>query len=103
MKALDSPTTVAVTAQSENFVTELGAGFEPLVVSSEDAARDAVLRGEADAALMVDGNSAAGVRVIAARDAPCDLVAGLSIAPELDLRDANAADPPPAGISGWRL
>lgn len=100
MKALDSPTTVAVTAQSENFVTELGDGFEPLVVSSEDAARDAVLSEEADAALMVDGNSAAGVRVIAERDAPGDLVAGLSIAPEIELLDSNAVDPSLAGLIG---
>src|SRR5690625_7904719 len=55
---------------------------------------------EADAALMVDGNSAAGVRVIAERDAPGDLVAGLSIAPEIELLDSNAVDPSLAGLIG---
>lgn len=85
------PTSVAVTSQTEQVVSALD-DVETTVVDSDEAARDAVRDGTADAAVL-GSSDASGLTVIGDRTAPDDLVQALSIAPQVELLDPNAPNP----------
>lgn len=98
--AFSSPTSVAVTSEHQSTITDLGEDFEAVLVDTEDQARETVLDDDADSALVTDTSTDAGVRIMAEREAPEDLVAQLSIAPEVELLDPNAPDPTIVGLIG---
>ena len=86
-------TRVAVVEQAEPSVQALGEDYAPQTVGSEDAAREAVLSGAADAAVVPDPDSSAGVSVLAMTDAPSGLVQALSTSPGVELLDPTAPNP----------
>lgn len=86
-------TRVAVVEQTAPSVQALGADYTPQAVGSADAAREAVLSGAADAAVVPDPGSPAGVSVLAMTDAPSDLVQALSTSPGVELLDPAAPNP----------
>lgn len=85
------PTSVAVTSQTEQVVSALD-DVETTVMDSDEAARDAVRDGTADAAVL-GSSDASGLTVVGDRTAPDDLVQALSIAPQVELLDPNAPNP----------
>ncbi|WP_432558833.1 ABC transporter permease [Granulicoccus sp. GXG6511] len=91
--AFNSPDTVAVTAQTEQAVTALGDAVEPRLVADAGAARQSVLDGEVDAAVVPSADSPTGLLVLAESDAPTALVQGLSQSPAVELLDPNAPNP----------
>lgn len=86
-------TRVAVVEQTAPSVQALGEDYAPQTVGSEDAAREAVLSGAADAAVVPDPGNPAGVSVLAMTDAPSDLVQALSTSPGVELLDPTAPNP----------
>ena len=86
-------TRVAVVEQTVPSVQALGEDYAPQTVGSEDAAREAVLSGAADAAVVPDPDSSAGVSVLAMTDAPSGLVQALSTSPGVELLDPAAPNP----------
>ena len=86
-------TRVAVVEQTAPSVQALGEDYTPQAVGSADAAREAVLSGAADAAVVPDPDSPAGVSVLAMTDAPSDLVQALSTSPGVELLDPTAPNP----------
>lgn len=98
--ALQSPTTVAVTSENSELVSSLASDFETVVVSSDEAAREAVETEQADAAVVTSADSEAGLLVIAERSAPSELMGALSVAPEVELLDTSDVDPAVAGFIG---
>jgi len=98
--AFSSPTSVAVTSEHEATITNLGDDFEVVAVGSEEQAREAVLDEDTHAALVSDGSTDAGVRILAEREVPEDLVGALAITPEFELLDPNAPDPAIVGLIG---
>jgi len=86
-------TRVAVVEQTAPSVQALGEDYTPQAVGSADAAREAVLSGAADAAVVPDPGSPAGVSVLAMTDAPSDLVQALSTSPGVELLDPTAPNP----------
>ncbi|MCG7425501.1 MULTISPECIES: ABC transporter permease [Kocuria] len=86
-------TSVAVVDQTAPSVQALGEDYAPQTVASADAAREAVLSGAADAAVVPDSGSPAGVSVLAMTDAPSGLVQALSTSPGVELLDPAAPNP----------
>ena len=86
-------TRVAVVEQTVPSVQALGEDYAPQTVGSEDAAREAVRSGAADAAVVPDPGNPAGVSVLAMTDAPSDLVQALSTSPGVELLDPTAPNP----------
>lgn len=86
-----STTTVAVVAQTEQVVSALP-DTEVTVVDDAEAARDLVASEEVDAAVL-PGDGLSGILVIGDREAPDGIIAALSIAPDVELLDANAPNP----------
>lgn len=86
-------TSVAVVDQTAPSVQALGEDYAPQTVASADAAREAVLSGAADAAVVPDPGSPAGVSVLAMTDAPSGLVQALSTSPGVELLDPAAPNP----------
>ncbi|MBK4120113.1 ABC transporter permease [Kocuria rhizophila] len=86
-------TRVAVVEQTAPSVQALGEDYTPQAVGSADAAREAVLSGAADAAVVPDSGSPAGVSVLAMTDVPSDLVQALSTSPGVELLDPTAPNP----------
>ncbi|RKQ34206.1 ABC transporter permease [Kocuria tytonis] len=84
---------VAVVDQTAASVQGLGEDYAPQTLGSEDAAREAVRSGEADAAVVPDPGSPSGTSVLAMTDAPTDLVQALSTSPTVELLDPNAPNP----------
>ena len=76
--------------QTAPSVQALGEAYAPQTVPSADAAREAVLSGAADAAVVPDPGSPAGVSVLAMTDAPSGLVQALSTSPGVELLDPAA-------------
>lgn len=89
---LGSPDTVAVTAQTQQAVTVLGDAMEPRLVADAGAARQAVLDGAVDAAVLPSDDSPTGLLVLAEREEPMELVQALSQPPAVELLDPNAPD-----------
>lgn len=89
----DSVDTVAVTVQTEQAVAGLGEAVEIVPVADADAARRAVLDGQADAAVIMSTASPTGLAVVAEREAPTSLVQALSQPPAVELLDPNAPHP----------
>ncbi|GAA3608345.1 ABC transporter permease [Agrococcus terreus] len=87
----DSDTRVAATAQTASALEGVE-GYEVEVLGSEDAVRDAVEAGDADAGV-VQGDGPSGLVVLGDREAPTDVLQALSVQPELQLLDPNAPDP----------
>lgn len=88
-----STDTVAVTKQTEPVIAQLGDGYDTEVVGDAAAARDIVEGGDVDYAVVPHGDNPTGLQVIAERDAPTTLITMLSVAPEVELLDADAPDP----------
>ncbi|WP_082698323.1 ABC transporter permease [Kocuria rhizophila] len=86
-------TSVAVVDQTAPSVQALGEDYAPQSVASADAAREAVLSGAADAAVVPDPGNPAGVSVLAMTDAPSGLVQALSTSPGVELLDPAAPNP----------
>lgn len=84
---------VAVTAETSQAVGALGDAYEPQTVSSADAAKDAVRNGDAEAAVILDETSPAGIAVVGLNSAPRDLVQAMSSSPAVELLDPNAPNP----------
>lgn len=85
------PSKVAVTSQTEGAVSGLE-DVDPIVEDSDDAAREAVRDGTADAAVL-QGDGPSGLVVVGDRTTPDDVVQALSIAPQVELLDPNAPNP----------
>ena len=84
---------VAVVDQTAASVQGLGEDYAPQTLGSEEAARDAVRSGDADAAVVPDPASPSGTSVLAMTDAPTDLVQALSASPTVELLDPSAPNP----------
>lgn len=87
----DEDTRVATVAATASALHGLD-GLAVQTLSGADAVRQAVLDGTADAGV-VPGGGPSGLLVLADREAPSSLIQMLSVAPELELLDANAPDP----------
>lgn len=87
-KVLDDPDKVA-TVGPEAARLLAGAGFELREVGTVEAAEKLVRDDEVHAAIVPDGDSATGVRVVALDDPPTDVVAALATAPPVDLLDQS--------------
>ncbi len=68
-------------------------GVDPVAVDDAATAEEMVRAGEVDAALVPDGSTPLGVKVIAERDIPSGIVEALSVAPPVELLDPNAINP----------
>ncbi|WP_188037240.1 ABC transporter permease [Actinotalea sp. JY-7885] len=86
-------TQVAVVAQTAD-VVEAMPGMEPVMADDADAARELVESEEVAAAVLPDesGENPTGITVVALTDAPQSLVGGLSVAPSVELLDADEGD-----------
>ncbi|RLZ04434.1 ABC transporter permease [Kocuria tytonicola] len=84
---------VAVVDQTAASVQGLGENYAPQTLGSEEAARDAVRSGDADAAVVPDPASPSGTAVLAMTDAPTGLVQALSASPTVELLDPSAPNP----------
>lgn len=100
VEAMSSQTQVAVTSENVSLIEGLGDDFEAVAVASEEAARDAVLDGDVDAAVVTDSSTDAGLKIFGERDVPSELIGALSVTPEIELLDPNAVDPAIAGLIG---
>ena len=84
---------VAVTAETSQVVQGLGDSYKPQVVDSAEAAKDAVRNGEADAAVITDKSSPAGITVVGLDSTPENMVQALSVSPNVELLDPDAPNP----------
>ena len=84
---------VAVTAETSQVVQSLGDSYKPQVVDSAEAAKDAVRNGEADAAVITDKSSPAGITVVGLDSTPENMVQALSVSPNVELLDPDAPNP----------
>lgn len=100
MELFDSPDTVAVTAETESDVGALGESAETTLVDDAEAARQAVLDGEVDAAVVPSPDSPTGLSVLGERDVPSAVVQGLSQAPSVELLAPDAPDPALTNLIG---
>ena len=82
----DDATRVAVLGATEQVFAD-AEGFESVSATDEDDARRLVLEGDVRAAVLPATDSPIGVRVIALDEAPADVVAMLSVSPEVELLD----------------
>ncbi|SFS08936.1 ABC-2 type transport system permease protein [Agrococcus baldri] len=87
----DEDTAVATVAAVAPALQGLS-GLDLSVLGTADAVRQAVQSGAVDAGV-VPGSGPSGLLVLADREAPSSLIQMLSVAPELELLDANAPDP----------
>lgn len=87
----DQPGTVATTSDLTSTVSQVTED-EVIEVADADAAREAILAGDADSAVIAsaDGTS---LTVIAEREMPQSLVTALSVSPEVELLDPSAPNP----------
>ncbi len=85
----DTPVAVVGTAGAELADAE---GFAVTAVDDVAAAEELVRSEEVDAAVVADGGSAVGVRVIALTDAPAEVLQALSVQPEVELLDTTTSD-----------
>lgn len=90
MAANPSETRVAVVAG-----VELGdvPGLDQVAVDDRDAAEDLLLSGDVEAALVPSDSSPVGIAIVGDRNVPTDLVSLLSVAPSVELLDADAPNP----------
>lgn len=86
------PDTVAA-APSEAPLLSNVEDIEVTEVADSDAARQAVLDGSVDAAVVPDPDSPVGLRVLALSEPPSNLAQGLSVAPSVELLDPDAPNP----------
>ncbi|MGK2348867.1 ABC transporter permease [Actinomyces sp. W5033] len=86
------PDTVAA-APSEAVALGAVPDIEVTQVADAEAARQAVVDGSADAAVVPDEDSPVGLKVLALSDLPEALVQGLSVSPAVELLDPNAPNP----------
>lgn len=84
---------VAVTAETSQAVESLGDSYKPQVVDSAEAAKDAVRHGDADAAVITDQSSPAGITVVGLDSTPQNMVQALSVSPSVELLDPDAPNP----------
>ena len=84
---------VAVTAETSQVVQGLGDSYKPQVVDSAEAAKDAVRNGEADAAVITDKSSPAGITVVGLDSTPENMVQALAVSPNVELLDPDAPNP----------
>ena len=84
---------VAVTAETSQVVQGLGDSYKPQVVDSAEAAKDAVRNGDADAAVITDKSSPAGITVVGLDSTPEIMVQALSVSPNVELLDPDAPNP----------
>ena len=84
---------VAVTAETSQVVQGLGDSYKPQVVDSAEAAKDAVRNGDADAAVITDKSSPAGITVVGLDSTPENMVQALSVSPSVELLDPDAPNP----------
>lgn len=84
---------VAVTAETSQVVQGLGDSYKPQVVDSAEAAKDAVRNGDADAAVITDKSSPAGITVVGLDSTPENMVQALSVSPNVELLDPDAPNP----------
>ncbi|NHI15851.1 ABC transporter permease [Microbacterium excoecariae] len=68
-----------------------GSGIEVTTTASAEEARALVAEDEVDAAVVADGDSPAGVTIVAQTEAPEALVSALSLAPTVELLDPDGA------------
>ena len=85
-------TTVAVTADLAPKLSALP-HTTVIEVADQDAARNAVLSEEANAAVVPDASNPLGIEVLALRDTPTGLLSSLSVSPNVQLLDPNAPHP----------
>lgn len=88
-----SPDRVAVTDQTSPIITALGEDYESELVADASAAREAVADGDVDYAVVPNSESPTGVQIIADRETPTTVLGALSVAPEVELLDADAPHP----------
>ena len=84
---------MAVTAETSQVVRGLSASSKPQVVDSAEAAKDAVRNGDADAAVITDKASPAGITVVGLDSTPENMVQALSVSPNVELLDPDAPNP----------
>ena len=84
---------VAVTAETSQVVQGLGDSSKPQVVDSTEAAKDAVRNGDADAAVITDKASPAGITIVGLDSTPENMVQALSVSPHVELLDPDAPNP----------
>lgn len=85
-------TTVATTADLAPKLSNLP-HTTVIEVADQDAARNAVLSEEANAAVVPDASNPLGIEVLALRDTPTGLLSSLSVSPNVQLLDPNAPHP----------
>jgi len=90
-KVLDTPDKVATVGPDAARLLA-GSGMEVRAVGTVEAAEKLVRDDEVRAAVIPDGRSASGVRVVALDDTPTDVVAALATAPPVDLLDRSEVD-----------
>lgn len=87
---------VAVTAEDQAVVDDLGEGYKAVVVDDAAEVRSNVEEGEVDAGIVstqTSDENPIGLEVFAEGSEPTELVAALSVAPEVTLLDADSAHP----------
>ena len=68
-------------------------GIEAVPVDDRAAAEELVLSGDVEAAIVPSDTPPLGVTIVGDRDVPTDLISLLSVAPPIELLDANAPNP----------
>ena len=68
-------------------------GIEAVPVDDRAAAEELVLSGDVEAAIVPSDTPPLGVTILGDRDVPTDLISLLSVAPPIELLDANAPNP----------
>ena len=68
-------------------------GIEAVPVDDRAAAEEFVLSGDVEAAIVPSDTPPLGVTILGDRDVPTDLISLLSVAPPIELLDANAPNP----------
>jgi ABC-2 type transport system permease protein len=94
-----SSTPIAATSTAASALSELD-GYEVTEVENRDAATALVESGDVDAAVVDDASSATGVVIIADKEAPQSLLMALSVSPEVELLNPDAAAGPLRYILG---
>lgn len=87
------PERVAVVGGAEALVSALSGDAEIEVLPDDAAARAAVIDGDVDVAIVPDAANPLGVKLYALDDLPTSWVQLLSVSPDVELLDPEAADP----------
>jgi ABC-2 type transport system permease protein len=92
LSGADHSTKVAAVGDAAQ-VVDKAPGLTEVAAASADEARELVRKGDVDAAVLPDADSATGVRVVALDSAPSGVVQALSVSPEVELLEPGKQNP----------